>query len=485
MSRRILGLDIGYDAVSAVILNSGLRENEVESFVFLPVPRPETPDEDAEMRLQAVIASLREKMNLNSVSCVVAFSAEQVLCRNVRVPFRGQRKILQVLPFELEPMLPVPVEDLIIDFLPLTQREPVDYTDVIALSARKDDIASCLAVLMAGAGLDPRKVVTGGYATAQYLNTLPDMPENAIVADMRGFCCTLFLIVSRRICLIRTIPVPETADVVTALCFSIRQTLNIADTGFVADDFEAKSLILTGHGLSRISEDHIEAIEEQLSMPVWRTDLLKTAPARLKKVPENWNPDQMDGALAMALAEAEGKNGLNFRKGEFASHADWAVHRQTIIKTGIFLVIILCMFFTSLYMEVSATEEKAEKLNARIISVFKEVFPEKPVVEPVHQMRVAIQELQPLSAETSGIRVIDILDTISRTIPDEIKTEFGNLVVEQPKSVSISGDTDSFNNVDIIKTRLEAAEPFRKVTIVSTETEKNTGKVRFKLKVNL
>ena len=83
-------------------------------------------------------------------------------------------------------MLPVPVEDLIIDFLPLTQREPVDYTDVIALSARKDDIASCLAVLMAGAGLDPRKVVTGGYATAQYLNTLPDMPENAIVADMRG-----------------------------------------------------------------------------------------------------------------------------------------------------------------------------------------------------------------------------------------------------------------------------------------------------------
>jgi general secretion pathway protein L len=53
------------------------------------------------------------------------------------------------------------------------------------------------------------------------------------------------------------------------------------------------------------------------------------------------------------------------------------------------------------------------------------------------------------------------------------------------ESVSISGDTDSFNSVDNIKSKLEQADIFKKIVISSANIDKFDKRVRFKLKLNL
>jgi general secretion pathway protein L len=53
------------------------------------------------------------------------------------------------------------------------------------------------------------------------------------------------------------------------------------------------------------------------------------------------------------------------------------------------------------------------------------------------------------------------------------------------ESVSISGDTDSFNSVDNIKSNLEKSDIFKKIVISAANIDKFDKRVRFKLKVNL
>ena len=47
----------------------------------------------------------------------------------------------------------------------------------------------------------------------------------------------------------------------------------------------------------------------------------------------------------------------------------------------------------------------------------------------------------------------------------------------------ISGDTNTFNSVDTIKSRLEQVDAFKKITISSANINKSDNRVRFKLKI--
>ena len=102
MSRKILGIDIRNHFLSAVILNSSLREYRVDDYIHLPFP----DSDDPEKGLAAALETLAEKMDLAGSDCVVSIPAGLFTFRNLQVPFNNSKKIRMVLPFELEPTLP-------------------------------------------------------------------------------------------------------------------------------------------------------------------------------------------------------------------------------------------------------------------------------------------------------------------------------------------------------------------------------------------
>jgi hypothetical protein len=110
------------------------------------------------------------------------------------------------------------------------------------------------------------------------------------------------------------------------------------------------------------------------------------------------------------------------------------------------------------------------------------------IVDPLHQMQIAMAELQD-AAVTPGqdrkeVRTIDILNEISRRIPDTIDVELTRMVIGD-NSVLISGDTDTFNAVDAVQSRLSESERFQKVTISSTNKERNGDRIQFKMRIEL
>ena len=105
MSRKILGLDIQNDAIAAVLLRTTLKGRNIEAYAYVPL----TDQDTLEDGLASVLAILAETADLAGAACIAAYPADAVSYRNVRVPFKEPKKIRQILPFELEPELPLPI----------------------------------------------------------------------------------------------------------------------------------------------------------------------------------------------------------------------------------------------------------------------------------------------------------------------------------------------------------------------------------------
>jgi len=80
------------------------------------------------------------------------------------------------------------------------------------------------------------------------------------------------------------------------------------------------------------------------------------------------------------------------------------------------------------------------------------------------------------------MRAIDIIDNISKRIPRETDVTLTRMAIGS-ENVVVSGDTDTFNSVDNIKSRLEQVDSFKKIIISSANINKSDNRVRFKLKI--
>jgi hypothetical protein len=197
----------------------------------------------------------------------------------------------------------------------------------------------------------------------------------------------------------------------------------------------------------------------------------------------------MDSALALVLNELSGFDILNFRQGRLAVEKAWGEHKRDILKTGILAGVVVVLFFVNSMIEYYALKRQVETKRMEVVEIFKSTFPEvKNIVDPVHQMRLEVEtagkEISSPGEFEDSIRRIDILNDISRFIPAESDVELISIVIGSDNMV-ISGNTDTFNTVDDMKSGLEKAEAFSSVSISSANMDPSGKRVRFKLKVTL
>jgi type II secretory pathway component PulL len=483
MTRKILGLDIRHDAVSAVLVKNSIKENVIESYESVPIP----DQQDFESGMAASLETIVEKMNISGSICIASFPADQISYRNIQVPFKGLKKISKILPFELEPTIPFPVDDLIIDFYTLPLSDHNDHTDLIAAAVEKSKLQLYLGILDSF-GIEPEIVTVGGYSTALCLNSLVDTHENWLFADIDKSKCTVFGVLSGKICLIRSFPIPsETPSFNTEmLCTNIQRTLSAFEE-IVGLDFHPDGVFITGCGLD--DSDIEQDMERFLELSVKRTDLVSHIEIKKQHHPaKTWNPCQMDNAFSLALMEIEGVYGFNFRKGPFAAKKIWVEHKTGLIKAGVLAAMVLALAFFNVILDSYLLKKKLTGLDNQITQIFTSTFPDVKSVDPYQQMRIEIEAANK-KALLSGkidknIRTIDILNNISKLIPKETDVKLTRLVIGE-ESVQISGNTDTFNSVDDIKSRLEQVNFFQKITISSANINKSDKRVQFKLQVHL
>jgi len=482
MSRKILGIDIRKECLSAVLLKTSLRESRIDAHAYIPIS--DSPDDQNHIR--TALETLSKEIDLVGCDCVVSISADHFSYRNLQIPFKDAKKIRMVLPFELEPTVPYPVEDLVIDFIELESVRRRDHTDIIAAAMPKSELIPYIEAL-AEIKIDPEMITISGLPAALCLAHHADPGENQLFLEIDKAISSLFIIDNGRIKLIRSFATPVAGDTRAALLGAfVRRTLAAYDE-LSQSEFQPLDVVVTGTGLN--GTNFAGDVTEVLDLPVKRSNFaaLLNIPIDSKDI-KPWDPALMDSAFSLTLMETEGLRGFNFHEGQFAAIKFFVKHKNILIKTGILAAAVLILFLFNIITESYTLNRQMDRFNRQMTDIFQETFPDvKRIVDPFQQMQVKVREAKKnavVQTTTPHIRSVDILNRISTSIPESIVVDVTRMVIS-PDTVLISGNTDTFNSVDDIKSKLEQIDIFKKVTISSANTDRSGKEVRFQLKVEL
>jgi type II secretion system protein L len=479
MSRTILGLEIRSEAISAALVGTSLKGNRLEGLAYVPFGA----EEDLSQKVNAALKTLADSVDLEGAVCVTSLPANMASYRSLQLPFKDHKKIRQVLPYELESSLPTPISELSHDFTIISSG---DDTRVLAATVEKQELQALLQIL-AAAKLEPEIVTVGGLPTAHCLAQATAVPADCLLLEIGPTEATLFVIAERLISQLRAFAIRGSEqERIKHLIDNIQHTVSAFQED-LGREYKPELILTTGMGLQGFSPE--EALSTHFDVTVRPANILTDTEVDMAlDSTMNWHPHVGNQAVALALAEIQHFKMLNFHRRTFALRKYWEKHKSAFTRTGILAGIVALLAAFSILFEIDALEKQNQKLESAINSVFRETFPEVTrIVDPARQMEEKIKDLRKTFVlsdnATSSVLTIDILNEISKSIPQETDVELDRIVVAAD-NVQVSGDTDTFNAVDDIKTRLEASI-FKTVTISAANMDRKTQRVKFKLRIDL
>ena len=203
MSRQVLAIDIRHQSIAAVLLSAGLKSTSIVACQRVPI---DTAEENQKALASALTTLTRQ---FPTTTSGVGLPADQAIYRNIQVPFKEEKKIRQVLPFELEPNLPVPVDRLVIDYI-ATDDTSIGTLLTAAIDRQHvDDAIEALETV----GLRPQLIVPGDFPLASTILSFGDqVPDQALFLSLDTDTATLFLLDRKNITLARSMVANPTMD---------------------------------------------------------------------------------------------------------------------------------------------------------------------------------------------------------------------------------------------------------------------------------
>ena len=496
MPGKILGLDISEDSITAVQVKSELKGYQITACARIMI--------EEEGGLDDALKGLFNQMDLKSDTYLSSIPVEHVSYRNLQMPFKEPKKIRQTIAFELESMLPFPIEDLVVDFTIIDQS---DQSEILAASVSRRYISEYLTHLQTH-GIDPEILDIRSVPVVLWLLRQAGIPDNGLLLDIGLKKNTMVLYLNRRIVLIRTFALDDCAIVrsvsnatdsdpvdspmaeqieycIKSFCTMVQNTLH-AFAWQTKREVQPERIFFTGNGA--LYPETGDLLKRFLDIPVEQINLSRDKRVRMdENIAQVWNPALMDGALAFALRDDRQGQGFNFRKDEFEVKKHYLGIKKEIRKVAVFFILILSFLAADLYVDYYFLKKRYKTMDQKITEVFRQTFPDvKRIVDPLQQMRVKIKEIKGSTISLTGInadqKVLDLLKDISHRVTKSLDVHVTRMVVD-PDTVRISGRTDTFNTVDNIKSRLEPSAYFSAVTISSANLDRSGKQVQFEIKL--
>jgi general secretion pathway protein L len=496
MPEKILGLDISEDSLTAVQVETGLKGYQIKACARVRV--------EANDGLEDALKKLFEENDLRSDIYLTSISGEHVSCRNLRMPFKDGRKIRQTLPYEMESMVPFPIEGLVIDFA-ISDRS--DHSEILAVSVKKEFISEILAHLQ-NQGIDPDVLDIRCVPAVSLLLKQEGMPEDGLFLEIGENTGTMALYLNRRLALVRAFAlhgsflagitnyavnegiadtqISEKAEVwFKSFCKLVENTLHAMRW---QGDREVRPEKVFFTGVGALYPEAGNLLSRFLGIPAEQIDLSRDKRVRMdENVAQAWNPALMDNALALSLRNGKQAQGFNLRRDEFAAKREDFWLKKEFRRVMVYLVIILSFLIADMGVDYYSLKKRYGMLDQRIKDVFEQTFPDvSKIVDPLQQMKVKINELKtsavPIVGTGSNKRVLELLREISQRVPKSLDVQVSQMVIDL-EAVRVSGKTDTFNTVDNLKNSLEASTYFSAATISSANLDRTGNQVQFEIRL--
>jgi Tfp pilus assembly PilM family ATPase len=495
MPGKILGLDIHSKSLTAVQITSGLKGYQITSCAHILFKEGQG--------LEAVLAELTRELDLKSDLCISSLPVEYISFRNFSLPFRDTKKIRQILPYELEPLVPLPMNELIIDYQVSANDE---QSNILAISARKSVIADHLSFLKSNE-IDPEVLEVQPAPMLSWLISQDNTPENGLLLYLDSSRSTLSLYLNDRVVLIRP------------LSHKHGDNESISDQGTTGPSpasLTPEQIETWIRGLSREINKTIHAFKWQQNLTASPQKVFFTGPRALYKgmsdlltrflglpaepvnisqdprlgmdaaISRTWKPALMDSALALALRDGRKGARFNLRKDEFEVQKPYLGIKKELHWLGMLLFFVLTFLIIDLAVDYYYLKGEYLTLKGRVEDIARDVLPNERLIDPKAQIEQKLSSITSGSEAIPGIRanerVLDLILDISERIPKNLDILVTRMVFDQ-ETIRISGITDEFNSVDIVKSSLEPSKYFQEVTISSANLDKRGKQVKFELKL--
>ncbi|MFW6067512.1 MAG: type IV pilus biogenesis protein PilM [Myxococcota bacterium] len=456
---RILGLDISETAVRGVLVVSTLRQSQLTRYVEEPIE----PSEGAAGRAEAVRAAVGELLvALGSPpdSVVASLDGREASLRVVELPAGAAKRVAEVLPFELEAMLPFPIEDAVVDHQPVDR----DATTlrVLAAAVPKPRVAARLDVLRSH-GVEPKELAVGAAALDGLVPLLPDLQEqpgpHLLVQVDEG--STDVCIVHHGHCeLARTLS-GGMREIRTgrraALETQLRHTLASHRASGGGDPVRA---FLAGEAAT-----FPQAVE-------WLAGVVDVSAQVLPLPPVPGADDAHRPRFARAAALAgralgRGKR-LNLRRDEFAPQRTMGMLRRHGRLIATCAAVVLVSFIFSVYARWTVLADEHEELAAQLEQVTGELF-DTPTADPT-SARDTLESEQGPPDPLPRFDAYHALEAVSDLLPEELthKHDTRRLEIDYEDEaregrLQLQGTVASVAERDSIAAALEGHECFHEI----------------------
>ena len=406
--KSVIGVDLGSTALKVVELRGTWKGFEVVKTAERRLPTdtgvPCPPEETAQ-----ALSELLSAHAMKPTHVVSAIPAQATFVRNLPLPFRDPRKIREVLKFEIEPHIPYPVEDVIVDFAKI----------------RNLDTGGC-EVLAAAVS---KKVMVDHLHIFDLAGLVPEVVDWEIFGELNSYLAWRPLVASGPVALINLGASKTTVKIIqdgsirftrsivrggNALSESIRQRLtltsaqaeamklsdrdrdraSIADTietwlGMLAKEIDhtlmaynmrageepVQEIVLLGGGAGL--PEAVPFFEAHYGLPTTQFDmdqrLFPPSPMSLQPLASLIMPV----ALGLASRQLTRKAlGLDFRQEEFALHKSYDEVRGQLLSLGGMVALLVGLSLFDLYYHLRTKETQYAALQQQVESIFRETFPE-------------------------------------------------------------------------------------------------------------
>ena len=483
MSGSFLRLDIDHFGMRAMVVEQGGKKRSVSDECRILFSDADSEDEVQDM-FGAAMDMVGRKMDLQSCTKAVVFVPGGHICyRTLHLPFSSRKKISQILPFELESFLPGNDQGYVSDFHLLDI--PGDENLILSGSIAEAAIESYFTAL-ACFKIQPRIIAPKGYAAAAgFLHQRKDISTFAFVY-LAPYETALVLVNNRIPCAVRSFP-PAVRASGDTLADAVRQTII---------GFNQRTGV-------QVAFDVVVCVDEKFSyadMVCHALEIKLADQAGLRPVDEGCQKGPVveivrpDSLLSDITPDKPVRYLFNFCKGKYGASSFVTTYFSQLAASAVLFVCFLGLVLTHAGIDNAKLQDRIAAIDKKAVSLYMDTFPEKTrIQDPYLQMKANVREAMKnagtaaganLSADNPEVKVLDIINEISKKIPDGIDVEISGFLFNNRRLI-LSGSTDNFNNVDNIKTRLESAALFQKVGISGAATDKQEDKVNFKFNIEL
>jgi general secretion pathway protein L len=414
---RILGLDIGTTAIRGTVIRSALRRVEVLQYVEMPVI-PTTNPEDRLRQVQDSIRSVISAIRPPPDGIIAALDGEDASVRPIELPAAAAKRIGEVLPFELESLIPFSADEAVIDYQ--TIEIAGGKIRLLVCAVPKTKVAARLAELRE-AGVEPRNLGVGAAALDGLVPLVPMLstPGPFVIVDVGQHHTDLCIIRNGHAEWARTTStglgtLPRGAD---ALARDVQQTI----MAYRAAGNPAPVQVLVGGGGAG-AYGVMPFLEGKLQMPV--------EPVPLPEAPGADPSIRASFTRSSALAGRTISRGrhLDLLQGEFAAKRTMGALRQQAPLMAICGAVVLGCFFFATAARWWVLDDEREVLEEELARATRDTLGEES--REITRARELLTKGRGGADPLPAFDAFDVLDVLSTKIPPEVTHETRRLHIE-------------------------------------------------------